>query len=124
MLSCVQVFPWNVGDSIVKSCQSQPELEDSREKIIKVFRAEQRDQWLVVCLDLKMAAKDKVGKLFTCPGNCQCFLFNSTYLLSVSVKERKAYATGLQASEDFCRRTAPSPYEEASAATLVEALGS
>ena len=87
VLTRVQVFPWNVGDSVVKSCQSQPEPEDSRGKIIKVFRAEQRDQWLVVCLDLKMAAKDKVGKLFTCPGNCQCFFFNCTYLHSVSVKE-------------------------------------
>ena len=43
------------------------------------------------------------------------------YLCSVSVIVLDAYATGFQLELSSCSRTAPSPYDEASADTFVEA---
>ena len=46
------------------------------------------------------------------------------YRLSVSDIDRDANATGLQFVSHNCSRTAPSPYDEASADTLDSAAGS
>ena len=45
------------------------------------------------------------------------------YRDSVQVIEREAYATGCHWPWTFCRRTAPKPWEEASAEMVVSAVG-
>ena len=61
------------------------------------------------------------GKLLTRPCYYQ-HLFLDLYL--VQVIEREAYATGCHWPWTFCSRTAPKPWQEASAEMVVSVLGS
>ena len=71
----VQFFSWYVRYLIREPVHTKVKPKDPCQKAIQLFAREEGYQRLVVCLDLDCLAQYVVGKLLTCPGDCQRLFF-------------------------------------------------